>query len=143
MQAEALLSDMAFERKIAEQKVRGREETINEHLVKLLAFDAGEALRASWRKELARKHLVFLAALRLKPGRRPLPRRDWYAWLYADPFEGNEEGYARALIGLHANEYPRNSRSPADIAAAIDGFHTALAQRLAAGDPGLDLIERL
>jgi hypothetical protein len=101
MQAEALLSDMAFERKIAEQKVRGREETINEYLVKLLAFDADEDLRASWKKELTRKHLVFLAVLRLKPGRRPLPRRDWYAWLYADPFDGNEEGYARALIGLH------------------------------------------
>ncbi len=66
--------------------------------------------------------MVFLAALRLKPGRRPLPRRDWYAWLYADPFEGNEEGYARALIGLHADEYPRNSRSPPTSPRRLTGF---------------------
>ncbi len=75
MQAEALLSDMAFERKIAEQKVRGREETINEHLVKLLAFDADEDLRASWKKELARKHQhLHFAAMPSSTGHYICPR---------------------------------------------------------------------
>jgi hypothetical protein len=72
-----------------------------------------------------------------------IPRRDWWAWLYADPFEGNEEGYASVLILQHEDEYPRNARSPAEVAAAIRDLHAALAERLARGDPGADLIEAL
>jgi hypothetical protein len=143
MLAEDLAFEMAFERKVAEQKARGREETINEHLAKLLAFDAPPALRDSWKRELLRKHLAALAAFRLKPSKRLIPRRDWWAWLYADPFEGNEEGYASVLILQHEDEYPRNARSPAEVAAAIRDLHAALAERLARGDPGADLIEAL
>lgn len=120
MLAEGLVFEMAFERKIAEQKARGREETINEHLAKLLAFDAPPELRASWMRELLRKHLSTLAGFRLKPDRRLISRRDWWAWLCADPFEGNEDGYA-----------------------AVRTFHSALAERLSRGDPGADLLEAL
>jgi hypothetical protein len=143
MLAEALAFEMAFERKVAEQKARGREETINEHLAKLLAFDAPPLLRESWKRELLRKHLSTLAAYRLKPDKRPIPRRDWWAWLYADPFEGNEEGYAAALILQHEDESPRNTRVPIEVAAAIRDLHAALAERLSRGDPGADLIEAL
>ena len=66
MLAQDLLFEMPFERKIAEQKVRGREETVNEHLVKLLAFEAPPELRAGWKRELLRKHLSYFASLRLK-----------------------------------------------------------------------------
>lgn len=43
------LIEMAFPRSMIERKVEGREQTINEHLVKLAAFDVPEQLRASWR----------------------------------------------------------------------------------------------
>ncbi len=143
MLAEDLAFEMALEREVAEQKARGREETINERLAKLLAFDAPPALRASWKRELLRKHLATLAACRLKPDKRPVPRRDWWAWLYTDPFEGNEEGYAAVLILQHEDEYPRNTRTPAEVAAAIRDVHAALAERLSRGDPGADLLDAL
>lgn len=143
MLAEAQGFTLSFERKIVELKARAREETINEHLAKLLAFEAPPELRASWKRELVRKHLVTLAAYRTKPGKRLVPRRDWWAWLYDDPFEGNEAGYPDVPIAQHEDEYPRNDRSTAEVAARIRDLHAALADRLARGDPGADLIEAL
>ncbi|MDO9707402.1 hypothetical protein [Paracraurococcus lichenis] len=141
MLAHEVLPEMAFTRAVAEQKIRGREETINEHLVKLLAFDVPPELRESWKRELVRKHFALLAAMRLKPNGRPIPERDFLAWLYADAFEGNEQGYTRALLGLH--DYARNGLDIAAIARRVADFHGALAPRLAAGEDGADLIAAL
>jgi hypothetical protein len=134
--------EMAFDRKIAEQKVRGKEETVNEHLVKLLAFDVGEETRAIWKREL-RTHFAYLSALRLRPDGRLVPRRDFFKWLYQEPFEGNEAGYVGALIGIHEEDFTRNARSIDEIAASIGAFHAALADRLARGDGARDLIASL
>jgi hypothetical protein len=131
--------EMAFPRAIVAQKARGREETINEHLVKLLAFDVPQRTRAVWRKELTR-HFRFLAALRVKPGASLIPARDWWAWLYADPFEHNEAGYTAGLIALNADDFARNDRSVGAIAGQIRDFHAAMVQRLAQGEAGEDLI---
>jgi hypothetical protein len=133
---------MAFDRRIAEQKVRGKEETINEHLVELLAFDVGEETRAVWKREL-RTHYAYLSALRLRPDGRLVPPRDFLKWLYPDPFEGNETGYVGALIGIHEEHFVRNVRSIAEIAASIGAFHGALADRLARGEGARDLIAGL
>ena len=143
MLAQDLLFEMPFERKIAEQKVRGREETVNEHLAKLLAFEAPPELRAGWKRELLRKHLSYFASLRLKTKTQLIPRRDWWAWLYAEPFGGNEEGYTRHLMALHEDEYPRNARPLSEITTRLREFHSALADRLARGDPAADLLEPL
>jgi hypothetical protein len=131
--------EMAFPRAIVAQKARGREETINEHLVKLLAFDVAPETRAVWRKELAR-HFRFLAALRVKPGASLIPVRDWWTWLYADPFEHNEAGYTAGLIALNADDFTRNGSSVGAIAGQIHEFHAAMIQRLARGEAGADLI---
>lgn len=125
---------MAFDRATAAAKARGREETINEHLAKLLGFEAAEETRALWRKELARKPFALLAAMRLKPGNRPVPAADFRAWLYAEPFEGNELGYTAALLRMSEGELPRNARPVAEVAARLRDFHDALAPRLAAGE---------
>lgn len=130
--------EMVFPRAIVAQKARGREETINEHLVKLLAFVAPET-RAVWRKELAR-HVRFLAALRIKPGASLIPTRDWWTWLYADPFEHNEAGYTAGLIALNADDFTRNGSSVGAIAGQIRDFHAAMVQRLGRGEAGEDLI---
>ena len=92
---------------------------------------------------MLRKHLSYFASVRVKPDKRLVPRRDWWAWLYDDPFEGNEEGYTDHLIALHEDEYPRNDRNTVEVAARIRDLHTALADRLARGEPGADLIEAL
>ncbi|MDP4022799.1 hypothetical protein Q8W71_09215 [Methylobacterium sp. NEAU 140] len=131
--------EMAFPRALVAQKARGREETVNEHLVKLLAFDVPEATRAVWRKELAR-HFRFLAALRVKPGASRIPARDWWTWLYADPFEDNEAGYTAGLIALNADDFARNGRGVDAVADRIRAFHAAMILRLEAGEAGEDLI---
>jgi hypothetical protein len=143
MLTQDLLFEMPFERKIAEQKVRGREETVNEQLVKLLAFAVSPELRAGWKRELLRKHLGYFASLRLKTKAQLIPRRDWWAWLYAEPFGGNEEGCTRHLPALHEDDYPRNASPLSDVAAGLREFHTSLAERLARGDPAADLREAL
>src|SRR5690242_8831069 len=134
---------VSFDRKVVELKVRGAEPTLNEHLAKLVAFDVDEPTRQSWKREVLRKHLTYFAGLRVKPDKRLAPRRDWWAWLYDDPFEGNEEGYTDHLIAQHEDEYPRNDRSATEVAARIRDLHATLADRLARGDPGADLIEAL
>src|SRR3954452_7346380 len=143
MLAEDQRFQVSFDRKVVELKVRGAEPTLNEHLAKLVAFDVDERTRESWKREVLRKHLSYFANLRVKPNKRLVPRRDWWAWLYDDPFEGNEEGYTDHLIALHEDEYPRNDRSAAEVAARIRDLHAALADHLARGEPGADLIEAL
>ena len=131
--------EMAFPRAIVAQKARGREETINEHLVKLLAFEVPAETRAVWRKEIAR-HYRFLAALRVKPGASLIRCKDWWAWLYADPFENNEAGYTAGLIALNADDFSRNRRTVAEIAGLIRDFHAGMVLRLEAGEVETDLI---
>ena len=131
--------EMAFPRAIVAQKARGREETINEHLAELPAFDVPEETRAVWRKALTR-HDRFLAALRAKPGASLIRARDWWAWLYADPFEDNEAGYAAGLIALNADDFARSRRGVEEVAGLIRAFHAAMVPRLERGEAGEDLI---
>ena len=131
--------EMAFPRAIVAQKARGREETLNEHLVKLLAFDVAAEKRTVWRKALAR-HFRFLAALRFKPGASLIPVRDWWTRLYADPFEHNEAGYTAGLIALNADDFTRNGCSVGAVAGQIREFHAAMVQHLARGEAGANLI---
>jgi len=128
--------EMAFPRATVARKARGREETINEHPVKRLAFAVAAETRAVWRKALAR-HVRFLAALRVEPGASLIPDRDWWTWPYADPFEHNEVGYTTGLI---AGDFARNGRSVGVIAGQIRAFRAAMVQRLGRGEAGIDLI---
>jgi hypothetical protein len=131
--------EMAFPRAIVAQKARAREETIIEHLVKLLAFDVPEETRGVWRKEIAR-HPRFLAALRVKPSAGLIPAQDWRTWLYAAPFEDNEAGYTSGLIAMNADDFPRNGRGVDEIAGVIRDIHVGLSARLARGEAAQDLI---
>lgn len=145
MAAEAVAPVMIFPRDIAQLKILGREQTLNEHLVNLLAFDVEPRLRASWKQEIAAKHLAFIARMKVRTGRgaRSLSAADLLDWLYRGPFEHSELGYTRALIDLYIDTYPRNSQPVAEIHNRIKALHEALTPRLAGGDPAVDLIEVL
>lgn len=132
MQPAHEITDLAFPRQVAAAKARGREETINQHLIKLLAFDAPEATRALWRREIE-GHLRFLSRMRLKPGARLISARQWREWLYAEPFEGNELGYVDALI-QSVDGFARNDRPVEDAHARLKTFHEQLAPALARGE---------
>ena len=143
MLAEAQGFTLSFERKLVELKVLGREETINEHLAKLLAFEAPPEVREPWKRELVRKQSRHARGVPTKAWQTAGPAPGLVGMAYDGPFEGNEEGYADHLIAQHEGEYPRNDRSAAEVAARIRDLHAALADRLARGEPGADLIEAL
>ncbi len=133
--------EMGFDRKHVEQKFGGREGMINGHLAKLLAFDAPEATRVVWTKEV-RNHLSYRAKIRIK-GHGTLPERFLRRWLYADPFEDNGAGYASAFVEMHAEEDRRNAASTTDVAERVRLFRDAAAPRLAASDAPRELVEAL
>jgi hypothetical protein len=141
--SDAALLEVAFPRSLIALKVRGAEQTINEHLVKLMAFEVEPALRESWKRELVRKHFAFLSRLRLKPDRRAVRARDFFDWLYDEPFEGNELGYTEALIGLSADMYTRNGVTLPNLAARLRGFHASLAEELSEGRDAATLVAAL
>ncbi len=133
--------EMAFTRPIAEQKFRAREETINEHLVKLLAFEVVETTQAVWKKEL-KNHLSYLAKIRIKT-QGLVPERFVRNWLYADPFDENEVPYVSGFIEMHADDYVRNDKTPQAIAERIKEFWGEAAPAIAKGSSPRDLVDRL
>lgn len=143
--------EMAFERRLAEARVRGKEETINLHVAKILAFDVGEATRECWRKEIrAETALIARLAVRIGKGVRRLRPDELLRLLYREPFEANEVAYTAALLDAAEAKAEqagqpllRNGRGLAEIAEGIAAFHNALAPMLAAGDNGWAAIEAL
>lgn len=136
--------DLAYPRHKAEAIVTGLERPLNRHLLKLMGFDVPERTRKVWRYEIE-TWLTEIAAIRLRKGNRRLPARDLYDWLYDEPFGGVEVENTEALLRLMArrDKLARNRRSAAEIAADLRALHERLAERLAAGETGMDLIEAL
>ena len=135
------LLEMTFNRDIIERKFRGREETMTEHLVKLLAFDVQEATRAIWKKEI-RNHLLYLSALRAR-NKKPIPAEFIWQWLYTDPIEGNEIGVIQSYIFMHQDDYDRNSVTPQQIAQQIQAFYKVVSLDLAQGKPSSENVAAL
>ncbi|WP_428484891.1 hypothetical protein [Rhodopila sp.] len=133
--------EMTFPKKIVEQKYRAHEETMNAHLVKLLAFEVDNRTRTFWKKEIL-NHVNYLSDIRSK-GQGLVRRRDAFMWLYSDPFGGNEETYVAALIRMADDDDRRNSRSTEDIAARIQVFHEQVADALANGIARADVLDDL
>lgn len=136
--------DLAYPRHKAEAIVTGLERPLNRHLLKLMGFDAPERTRKVWRYEVE-TWLTEIAAIRLKDDNRRLPARDLFDWLFDEPFGGVEVENVEALLRLTArrDKLVRNRRSADEIAEALRDLHARLAERLAAGDTGMDLIEAL
>jgi hypothetical protein len=65
--SDAATLEVAFPRFLVALKVHGAEQTINEHPVTLLAFEAEPALRTGGTRESVRKNFAFLVRQRLKP----------------------------------------------------------------------------
>jgi hypothetical protein len=135
--------EMSFRRKKAEQVVTGLERQINYHLLKLLAFDAAPETREHWRTELD-EWLSQVAVIRLKPENKPIPARAAYEWLFDEPFGGSEEQNVAIMIRfLERRGLRRNGASAAEVAARLRALHEALAERVARGDAGADLLAAL
>lgn len=132
---------MAVTRKKAEQQVSGLEWPLNLHLVKLLGFDAPEATRAVWKREV-REWCTQVATLRIEPANRPLPARTLLAWLHDERFEGSAAQNVAAMLALPEG-LRRNALPPEAVAARLHEFHAAACASLAAGQVPHDLIAAL
>jgi hypothetical protein len=137
----SLLIEMAVPRKKAEQQVSGLEWPMNLHLVKLLGFEAPEATRQAWKREL-REWCGQIATLRIKPANRTLPAATLMTWLHDERFEGSEVQNVGAMLALQT-DFARNTASAEDIATSLRDFHAEATRSLAQGQVPVALIQAL
>ena len=135
------LMEMAYPQKIARDILIGMARPINQHLVKLVAFDFPPQLREHFRREL-RNWLNEIQRIRLKPTTRTGSFKFYFDPLFDYPFGGIEVPNMRALMAFISSEYDEISpaKSPEEVTEWLKGFHTELAQRLHNGEAVLDLI---
>lgn len=131
---------MAYSRRKAEQIVTGLEDPINQHLLKLMAFDGGA--REHWRRELD-TWLTRIAGIVGTRTDRPFDAAFYRRSLFEEPFGGIEERNVGALLELIARQYPdlrrRNDKDVPTLVAGLRTFHERLADQLSRGayDPAL------
>ena len=133
---------MSYDRKKAEQKISGLEDPINEHLLKLMGFRAAPETRRVWKREL-QKWFRTIAAIRVRDQDKTLPERDYFNWLYDEPFGGVEVKNVAALLAFLAEEFDRNAETPDAIAQRLEGFHEQLSKRFSAELDWSDLLDPL
>jgi hypothetical protein len=133
--------EMAYPQKIARDIIIGMARPINQHLVKLTAFDFPPELRAHFKREL-RNWLDEIQRIRLKPTTRTGSFRFYFDPLFDYPFGGVEVQNTRALMDFIATEYDavRPTKTPEEMAEWLKQFHTTLSERLHNGEAVLDLI---
>jgi hypothetical protein len=151
MRVAEIILEMAFLKRVAEAKIRNNEQTINLHLVKLLAFAVEPGTLQFWRKEiLAVTGFIATIQMRVGNGVRKITPAEYYNLLYTEPFEHNEIAYTQALIRIaflkseqEGRPLQRNTRSVEDIAQMIEKFHNSLSSELGKGQDGADLLAGL
>ena len=133
--------EMAYPQKLARDIIIGMADPINEHLIKLIAFQFDLQLRHHFRAEL-RSWLNKIQRIRLKPNARTGSFKFYFDLLFDYPFGGVEIHNMRALIEFISSEYDgiRPTISPEEMAFWLKEFHTKLAQALHNGEAVLDMI---
>ena len=133
--------EMAYPKRYVEQIITGLADPINEHLIKLVGFEFSPELREHFRQELD-TWLDKIQRLRMKPNNRTGTPKFYYDLLFDYPFGGVEVRNTQSLMSLISRHYQgiQPAKTPEDVAEWLRGFHTALAQRLSAGEVVLDMI---
>ena len=133
--------EMAYPQKLARDIIVGIADPVNEHLVKLIAFQFDPQLRHRFRAEL-RSWLNKIQRIRLKPNAQTGSFKFYFDPLFDYPFGGVEIPNARALMEFISSEYDgiRPTISPEEMAIWLKEFHTKLAQALHNGEAVLDMV---
>jgi hypothetical protein len=153
MQAEAVRDagvrvpgTMSLPKRHAEVRLIGMEPPLNQHLLKLLAFDMSAERRAYFRKQVW-KWLRDIQAIRLKDSNKPGEASWYYGLLYDGPFGGVEEQNVSLICEGIDDDYEggltRNTASIPELVERLHHFHQTLAERAARSEPLLDLAETL
>ena len=140
MKIEELL-EMSYPKRYVEQIITGLTDPINEHLIKLAGFEFSPELRHHFHQELD-TWLDKIQRLRMKPSNRTGTPKFYYDLLFDFPFGGVEVRNTRSIMDLISRRYQgiQPARTPEEVAEWLRDFHTALAQRLSAGEMVLDMI---
>jgi hypothetical protein len=140
------LLEMSLPKKDAEADLRGIRRPLNEHVLKLLAFDMPDELRAYFRKEV-RKWLRDIQTIRLKPHNKPGKAAWYYDLLYEGPFGGVEAGNVATICDgiddYYEGRLVRNATPVPVLVERLRAFHEALAERAARGEPLAELAATL
>jgi hypothetical protein len=133
--------EMAYPQKVARDIIIGMARPINQHLLKLAAFDFPLELRAHFRSEL-RNWLDEIQRIRLKSTTGTGSFRFYFDPLFEYPFGGVEVQNTRALMDFIATEYDgaKPTKTPEEVAEWLKQFHTTLSERLHNGEEVLDLM---
>ena len=133
--------EIAYPQKLARDIIIGIADPINEHLVKLIAFQFDPQLRQYFRTEL-RSWLNKIQRIRLKPNARTGTFKFYFDPLLDYPFGCVEIQNTRALMEFISSEYDgiRPTISPEEMALWLKAFHIKLAQALHNGEAVLDMV---
>ena len=140
MKIEEIL-EMAYPKRYVEQIITGLADPINEHLIKLIGFEFSPELRHHFQQELD-TWLDKIQRLRMQPNNRTGTPKFYYDLLFDYPFGGVEVRNTQSMMGLISRRYEgiEPAKKPEEVAAWLQDFHAALAQRLSAGEMVLDMI---
>jgi hypothetical protein len=115
--------EMAYPQKLARDIIIDIADLINEHLVKLIAFQFDPQLRYHFRTEL-RSWLNKIQRIRLKPNARTGSFKFYFDHLFDYPFGGVEIHNTRALMEFISSEYDgvRPTISPEGDGQLVEGI---------------------
>jgi len=133
--------EMAYPKRYVEQIITGLADPFNEHLIKLVGFEFSPELHHHFQLELD-IWLDKIQRLRMKPNNRTGAPKFYYDLLFDYPFGGVEVRNTQSIMGLISRRYDgiQPTRKPEEVAAWLQNFHAALAQRRSAGEVVLDMI---
>jgi hypothetical protein len=137
-----ILLEMSYTRKRAEGIITGLEYQINLHLLKLKSIDIPDQFQ-NWRNELE-TWFSTIAALRLKPNKKPAPKQFYYRILFDEPF-GNDEDAVVARLQLLRKQYG-NLKPDIDTSILfqkLETFHNAFADGCSKGTMNLNMVDSL
>jgi hypothetical protein len=132
---------LAYPRKMVEHIILGLSNSVNWHLIKLIAFDFPPEMRQHFRREL-RTWLRDIRTLKFKSNKRPGPSKFYFELLFEYPFGGVEVENVTILMDAISEDYEdiRPIKRPEEVVEWLRDFHTRLAERLHRGKDVLDMI---
>jgi hypothetical protein len=135
------IEEMSYPRRYLEHIFIGLEDPLNQHLIKLAGFDFSSEQRQHFQAEVG-SWLNKLQRLRLKPNNRTGSFKFYYDLLFDYPFGGVEVQNMRTIMQLISEQYPgtRPTKTPEELVAWLQEFHTRLAEALHNGETVLDLM---
>lgn len=133
--------EMVYPQKLARDVIIGMADPMNEHLVKLVAFQFSPEIRHHFKAEL-RSWLNKLQRIRLKPDTRTGSFKLYFDLLFDYPFGGVEVHNMAALMEFISSEYDgiRPVKSPERMADWLKEFHTKLSLALHNGEAVLEMV---